>query len=788
MTKVVFRLFIFVLIFSPLAFGTVEPWSLTIMETLCCLSFFFLLLGKLHSKEMFFYETPGIIPLLCLLILIAVQLVPLPAGIVRIISPETYNIYRGTISRIEPMPWLSLAINKKAALSEFFRIASYVIFYTITIQLLSRKDLLKKTVTVLIIFASLFSLFAILQHILPNNKIYWLRRLTQGGAPFGSYVNRNHYAGLMEMFFPLGLSLFLLYKPRITHKSLRDKITELFNTQATNVYILLGLSAVLIATSIFLTLSRGAIVSMCLSMIIFGVLFLSRGANDKRTPLIIFVFVLIILSVGWFGWAPIVERFESAGNTVSEISGLRVDVWKDSSNIVKDFPLTGAGFGGFVDIYPKYRTVLTNTVIDHAHNDYIELLAEGGVSAFLICMWFLIILFHKSYGMLKKRHEQYSIYLLIACITGMISILIHSFTDFNLRIGANGLYLFFLAGLAVSAAHTRLRHGPAETYLKKTRLPLKGTTALTALVLLGSLGFNSGITAGQFYLSSLKDIKSKEKISRGDLMIMRNAAHRASFFDPLEAEYHCTVADIERRLMDKDAALSDYIKAVQLNPVNSDCLGKLGLVMSEFKKYELADKLLQVAIAYDPVNPAVYRRYGLWLFSAGKINDGLKTMKAAMSLEPRETRQYVTLMVLKGLSDEEILNSLPERVEPHLYFADYLSRTGKGRMADVEYSRALQFITREPVIKPEYYYAVCRYLIEKNRLEDASNVMLKAIKALPNDAGIRIHAADLYEKRGLSYKAIEEYREAIVIYPPNHGAKKKLDNLLLKLKRPEGKE
>ncbi len=502
----------------------------------------------------------------------------------------------------------------------------------------------------------------------------------------------------------------------------------------------------------------------------------------------IIIFIFIVLSAGWFGWAPIIERFEGAGNTVSEISGLRLDIWKDSSNIIKDFPLTGSGFGSFVDVYPKYRTISTDTVVDHAHNDYIELLSEGGVPAFLLCMWFLIALFHKSYGMFKRRRELYSIYLFIACITGLISILIHSLTDFNLHIGANGLYFFFVAGLAVSAANTRLRYGPDDTYLKKARLPLKGMIALTAVVLLGSLGFNMGATVGKIYFSSMRDIKPEEKISRRDLVIMKNDVYSASLFDPLEARYHSAAADIERLLLNNNAALSHYKRAVQLDPVNSEYLGKLGLVMSEFRSYELADKLLQAGIAYDAGNPAAFRRYALWLFSKGRTEEGIKMTKAAISLEPQKTRGYVTLMVLNGLRDEEILNSLPERVEPHLYFADYLSKTGKDRMAEEEYSRSLQYIKREPAIKPEYFYAVSRYFLKKNRLEDALDVMLKAIKALPNDAGIRVDTADLYEKTGVSYKAMEECRKALDIDPANQEAKKRLDNLLLKLKGSEGKE
>src|SRR4030042_2840879 len=279
MTKIIFGIFVFILIFSPLAFGTVEPWSLTIMETFSIFAIFLLFLRNLQHRDIFTYEIPGLVPLIFFLAYLLLQLIPMPSGIIRIISPETYNVYKETILIYEPLTWVSLSINKKATSMEFFRITAYAAFYVLTIQLLTKKDIFKKTITVIIVFASLLSFLGILQHILSNNKIFWFRELTQGGTPFGPYVNRNHYAGLMEMLFPLVLSLFLFYKPHVIYKSFREKMAEIFNRQRTNIYILLGFSAVLIATSIFLSLSRSGIVSLCLSMIFFAALFFARGAN-----------------------------------------------------------------------------------------------------------------------------------------------------------------------------------------------------------------------------------------------------------------------------------------------------------------------------------------------------------------------------------------------------------------------------------------------------------------------------------------------------------------------------
>jgi len=617
MNRGIFILYIFVLIFAPLAFGTVEPWSLTIVEICSLLAFLLFLLGKLRNKEIFLYEIPGAIPLLCLLAVIGIQLVPLPGSIIKIVSPETYNIYRDTIFLYEPMQWVSLSINQKATLVEFLRVTTYIVFYVLTVQVLSKKDALIKTVTILAIFASLLSLFAILQHILPNNKIYWLRGLTLGGSPFGPYVNRNHYAGLMEMLFPLVLSLFLFYKPRSTYKSLRDKTAEFFTIQGTNVYVLLGFSAVLIATSVLLTLSRSGIVSLCISMIFFGLLFFRRGARKRRGLIIIIVFILVVLSVGWFGWDPIIERFERLKDSHGNISELRLSVWKDSRNIIGDFPLMGTGFGSFPNIYPKYRTLAVSGVYEHAHNDYIELLSEGGVFAFFFCLCFLSSLVYKSYRVFLKRRETYSINLYIASISGILSILIHGLTDFNLHIGANGLYSFFLAGLAVSAANTRLRSENTATYLEKRRIPLKGLTALVMGGLLLCFIFQGGITTGKIYFSSIRDTEINDKTPHEELILIRSAVLKASYCDPLEARYWYATANIDR-FLGKDSALERYKKAVRLAPLEGEYLQSLGLIMSETGNDSLADKLLHTGITYALSNPARYRGYALWLFSKGR--------------------------------------------------------------------------------------------------------------------------------------------------------------------------
>ena len=125
------------------------------------------------------------------------------------------------------------------------------------------------------------------------------------------------------------------------------KYLHLFSREETNVYLLLGFSAILSATSVFLTLYRSGIVSLCLSMTFFGILFLVRGSDKKRAVIIIVVGVLIALSVGWFGGlgSDLLKFIGQLKNGQGEISKRpRFEIWKDSSHIVQDFPLSGNRF------------------------------------------------------------------------------------------------------------------------------------------------------------------------------------------------------------------------------------------------------------------------------------------------------------------------------------------------------------------------------------------------------------------------------------------------------------
>jgi tetratricopeptide (TPR) repeat protein len=291
------------------------------------------------------------------------------------------------------------------------------------------------------------------------------------------------------------------------------------------------------------------------------------------------------------------------------------------------------------------------------------------------------------------------------------------------------------------------------------------------------LTFNIGVLGGKYFSPFMPDGRPEAHIGVEDLAKVKNMAYKASLADPLEAKYHYEIANAEWLSSNREDALVQYRKAVTLEPTNAGHLQTLGLALADFREEEGADKLLRAGIDCDISNPARYEVYSSWLISRGEKEAGLGYIKKAMALEPQKTRKYITFLVLYGLNDEDIRSSLPERVEPHLSFADYLSETGRDDLAKEEYLTALGYMGNEREISPSYFLHVYRYFTKKDMTDEAVTVMRRAVDALPANVDVRLTAGEAYEKAGLRYKAIEEYKHALLIAPRNARAKKKLDEL-----------
>jgi len=280
-------------------------------------------------------------------------------------------------------------------------------------------------------FGFLVSLFAVLQHLTSNGKLYWFREISSGGLPFGPYVNRNHFAGFAELILPLALVPLVLGRVRRERRPV------------------VGLLAVLPIGALFLSASRGGIVSFAVELGALALVMILRRTMGKQLLAGASVLLLASLLVSWLGVGQILERLSSV-QLLEVTAGKRASMRKDTWQIFLDHPFVGTGLGTLETVYPSYETLYDGKIVNHAHNDYLEALAETGLLGGLCCAWFLGVLFSESLKRLRQVNNSFAGTLQLSGLLASTGFLVHSFVDFNLHIPANALLFFLMAHLATA--------------------------------------------------------------------------------------------------------------------------------------------------------------------------------------------------------------------------------------------------------------------------------------------------------------------------------------------------
>ena len=395
-----------VLLLGPLAFGAVEPWSIFALEVCAVLLLVVWAFRQWMNREL---------------------------------TISNHVLYRpmAAFFALGVVQWLAgTTAYRVVTYTHLLLYASYGMLIFVVTQTLRRSSQFELLAKVATAYGAVVASFAVLQGLAPNGKLYWIRALEQGGSIYGPYVNRNHYAGLMEMLTPFPL---VLAATRMTDGNRKIAVAGI---------------AALMAASIFLSGSRGGMVAFVAQMIVLGVLLIRKRDSGWKQPLMLggFLAVVIVFLV-WMGGNELTRRLASIHSEArEEISGgVRVSIDRDCLRMLIRRPLLGWGLGTFPIVYPEFRSFYTTFFVNQAHNDYLQLLVETGVAGFSIAVWFLVLVFRRAARKLKNWTENASGTMTVAALLGCIGILVHSLLDFNLQIPANAALFYVLCALAASA-------------------------------------------------------------------------------------------------------------------------------------------------------------------------------------------------------------------------------------------------------------------------------------------------------------------------------------------------
>ena len=388
------------LLFGPLAFGAVEPWSIFVLQAGAACLFVLWTIRQVMSSEMVIAGNALFPPLLAFAGLVLVQIV-------------------GKITAY-----------RYATFSQALLYCAYGLIAFLVVQCLRRTRQIKILTIVLSAYGSLLALFALFQSIVPNGKIYWLRPLHSGGWIYGPYVNHNHYAGLMEMLMPIPLVFAFTHYARGQRK------------------ILAAVAAVIMASTIFLSGSRGGMLAFGVQISILAAVLVRRTATKQKALALGCFLVAVIGLLAWLGGGELTKRMASIDTeTRTELSGgIRLNITHDSLRMFAHRPILGWGLGVFEDVYPQFRSFYTNSLVDEAHNDYAQFLVEMGALGFGVMLWYVVVLYRKAAKKLHNWTHDTNGAVALATMLGCTGILVHSFVDFNLQIPANAL-LFYVFGI-----------------------------------------------------------------------------------------------------------------------------------------------------------------------------------------------------------------------------------------------------------------------------------------------------------------------------------------------------
>ena len=335
------------------------------------------------------------------------------------------------------------------------KLATDLILFFTAGQLLriSPKGVLRGFGFVVTIFAFSVGLFAIIQFFSSGGLIYWSVKTTSE-VTFGPYVNHNHYAGLMEMLIPIAAVNFLVWP----HSSpLRP---------------LLGFALLVPVSSLLLSGSRGGFIALCVEIAILIAILLRYAPLPIQglwIPLLGVFITAAMLVLFWLDSGRVSSRLATLAKLPMRPEVTLAERWvasRDSLPILVDHPWTGTGLGTFEDIFPRYQSFATDLTWDHAHDDYVEALAETGLMGGFFIATAMVLFLRVAFKGLRERLRHSEGWYQLGAILGCCGLLVHALVDFNFHIPANAAWFAVCAAMATysgsAATRTRLASLPAQ--------------------------------------------------------------------------------------------------------------------------------------------------------------------------------------------------------------------------------------------------------------------------------------------------------------------------------------
>lgn len=429
--------YLLLILWLPLPFGSNRPvaWGLTELWVFV-LTIAWLVQharGRTHPAPVLRGAWPVLLCLALWLAYVWLQRLPLPMDWLAAISPEAARAHAIAAHPATPA-FAPLMLDLHGGLHAALKSTAYVLFFFLTLALLDTRQRIRVAAYTLVVSGLAQAVYG------------GVAALEMPGEPaHGTFVNRNHYAGYLEMCLAVGLGMLIANltgrKAHSLRQFLRDAAELILGPR-----MRLRLALVCMVIGLVLSRSRMGNTAFFSSLLIAGVIGLafSRRATRSMVVLIASLIVIDIVIVGtYFGASQVVDRIEKttlATEDRDDVAGHTLEMWQE-------FPAFGSGLGSYHVAFPRFSEPDVPITPTHAHNDYLQFLAETGVVGMLLLGAIVGLSLFAALRAQYLRGDPLARGLAFGAVMGITAILIHSSTDFNLQIPSNAMTFMFVLAL-----------------------------------------------------------------------------------------------------------------------------------------------------------------------------------------------------------------------------------------------------------------------------------------------------------------------------------------------------